>query len=171
MFHLARLTACFLAGALAVPAQGWAQGGHSAHGAISGGAPGDPGKVRRTIEIVATDNVFSLKSLRVAAGETIRFVIRNKGELLHEFSIGDAHMHQMHQEEMDRLMQAGAITTVGIDAEKMPHAGHAHGNSVLVEPGKSAALVWRFAKDGTIEFACNIPGHYQAGMRGPIQVQ
>ena len=48
---------------------------------------------------------------------------------------------------------------------------HDDPNSVLVEPGKSAELTWTFAKATRLEFACNIPGHYQAGMVGQLTVQ
>jgi uncharacterized cupredoxin-like copper-binding protein len=46
---------------------------------------------------------------------------------------------------------------------------HNDPNSVLLEPGKSAEVIWRFAKAGELEFACNVPGHYDAGMVGMIQ--
>jgi uncharacterized cupredoxin-like copper-binding protein len=47
---------------------------------------------------------------------------------------------------------------------------HDDANSVLVEPGKTAELVWTFAKEGSLEFACNLPGHYQAGMVGKLTI-
>jgi len=62
----------------------------------------------------------------------------------------------------------------------MDHSAMGHGdmggmkhddpNSVLVEPGKTAELTWTFSKAGALEFACNIPGHYQAGMVGKLTV-
>ena len=172
MSRITFLSALLAAVGLILPAAAFAESEHSHdHAAMAGGAPGDPAQAKRTIEIVATDNVFDLKSLRVNAGETVRFVIRNKGQLLHEFTLGTADMHRMHEQEMDKLMQQGAITTTAIDTKKMPHAGHAHGNSVLIEPGKSAVLIWRFDHADAIEFACNIPGHYQSGMHGAIKVQ
>ena len=45
---------------------------------------------------------------------------------------------------------------------------HDDPNSVLVEPGKTAELVWKFTQPTELEFACNIPGHYESGMAGPI---
>jgi uncharacterized cupredoxin-like copper-binding protein len=47
---------------------------------------------------------------------------------------------------------------------------HDDPNSVLVEPGKTAELTWTFTKASGLEFACNIPGHYQAGMVGKLNV-
>ncbi len=33
------------------------------------------------------------------------------------------------------------------------------------EPGKEAKVIWMFAKNDTLEFGCNIPGHYESGMK------
>jgi uncharacterized cupredoxin-like copper-binding protein len=42
---------------------------------------------------------------------------------------------------------------------------------VLVQPGQRAELTWTFRKSAPIEFACNVPGHYQAGMVGPLTIE
>ncbi|MNL78605.1 hypothetical protein D3C87_2050360 [compost metagenome] len=61
-----------------------------------------------------------------------------------------------------------------MDHGSMPGMDHAmkhdDPNSVLVEPGKTAELTWIFTKATRLEFACNIPGHYQAGMVGQLTV-
>ena len=41
---------------------------------------------------------------------------------------------------------------------------------VLVAPGKTAELTWTFKQATGLEFACNLPGHYQAGMVGKLNV-
>ena len=46
----------------------------------------------------------------------------------------------------------------------MGHGMHEEANAVLLEPGKTAEIVWTFPKDGEIEIACNAPGHYDGGM-------
>ena len=126
------------------------------------------------------DNYFEPESLAVQAGETIRFVVKNEGEFLHEFNIGTAVMHAEHQDEMMTMMEHGMLTATGIDHEmmKMDHtqmgmSGHVHDdpNSVLVEPGKTDELVWKFAAVADLEFACNVPGHYDAGMMGEIEFE
>jgi hypothetical protein len=38
-------------------------------------------------------------------------------------------------------------------------------------PGETKELVWQFTKPGSFEFACNIPGHAEAGMAGTITVR
>jgi uncharacterized cupredoxin-like copper-binding protein len=138
----------------------------SAHGpAPSGGRQGDPAKVARTIEVAAIDNAFSLKTLDVRDGETVRFVVRNDGMDPHELTIGTVAEHAEHRKLMKEMMEL---------QKKGGHAGHsmadmAHAGGVWVEPGKTGSFVWTFARTASLEFACNIPGHYEDGMKGPIR--
>ena len=158
---------------------GHAEGqGHGHEDAMAFGEPGVSSEADRTIEIVMGDNYFEPEELVIQAGETIRFVVKNDGEFLHEFNIGKAAMHAEHQEEMMTMMEHGMLTATGIDHDmmKMDHtamgmSGHVHDdpNSVLVEPGATQELVWKFAEATDLEFACNVPGHYDAGMMGEIK--
>ena len=146
------------------------------------GQPAPADKATRTVEVTLRDIAFEPKSLDVKAGETVRFVLVNKGQLLHEFNLGDAAMHAEHQKEMLKMQQSGAMTTTGMHHAGMDHgamgqgsmpmAGMTHDdpNSVLVEPGKTAELTWTFSGTRDLEFACNVPGHYQAGMVGTLKV-
>lgn len=125
------------------------------------------------------DMSFNPGSLDIKAGETVRFVLINKGQLLHEFNLGSAAMHAGHQQDMLKMQQSGMLTPTGMK-QGMDHAAMGHGenggmrhddpNSVLVEPGKTAQLTWNFSKATRLEFACNVPGHYQAGMKGDLTV-
>ncbi|KAF2406200.1 Uncharacterized copper-binding protein, cupredoxin-like subfamily [Pseudomonas antarctica] len=148
------------------------------------GQPATADKATRTVEVVLQDISFSPKALDVKAGETVRFVLVNKGQLLHEFNLGDAAMHAEHQKEMLQMQASGMLTATGMG--KMDHSAmhqddmrhgdmgdmkHDDPNSVLVEPGKTAELTWTFTKATGLEFACNIPGHYQAGMVGKLTVE
>lgn len=143
------------------------------------GQPASADKATRTVEVVMQDMSFSPKSLDVKAGETVHFVLVNKGQLLHEFNLGDAAMHAEHQKQMMQMQSGGMMNATGMG--KMDHSAMGHGemggmkhddpNSVLVEPGKTAELTWTFSKATGLEFACNIPGHYQAGMVGKINVK
>jgi uncharacterized cupredoxin-like copper-binding protein len=138
----------------------------SAHGpdqAMGGGKPGDPAKVTRTIEVVASDNDFSLKSLQVKDGETVRFIVRNDGLDPHELLIGTTAAHAEHRQMMKAMM------------EQQKKGGHAHAmtmdahdSGVTVAPGKTATFVWTFVSTANLEFACDIPGHYEDGMHGPV---
>jgi uncharacterized cupredoxin-like copper-binding protein len=161
-----------LAGAGTALAAGSHAGGHGP----SIGEPAAAAEADRTIEIVMGDNFFEPERLNIAAGEIVRFVVRNEGEFLHEFNLGTAAMHAAHQDEMMTMMEHGMITPTGIDHTKMTmdHGGqgmaHDDTNSVLVEPGETKELVWKFTAVTDLEFACNVPGHYDAGMMGEIDV-
>ncbi|WP_176514514.1 cupredoxin domain-containing protein [Pseudomonas faucium] len=140
------------------------------------GEPAPAAKATRTVEVVLKDIAFEPKSLQVKAGETVRFVLINQGQLPHEFNLGDKAMHAEHQKEM--LAMQGKIFTAGMNHEGMDHGqmnhgahGHDTGNTVLVQPGQRAELTWTFRKAAPIEFACNVPGHYQAGMVGPLTIE
>ncbi len=119
------------------------------------------------------DNFYTPKSLEVSAGETVRFVIKNAGVLVHEFNIANQQMHKAHQKEMLEMMQSGMLLPDRIDHSKMHGSGamaHDDPNSVLLEPGKSGEIIWKFADADNLEFACNVPGHYAAGMVGAIHL-
>jgi uncharacterized cupredoxin-like copper-binding protein len=159
--------AALSAGALFVTAAGaQAAQGHGHGHAASIGQPADAAKAGRTVKIVAIDSAFHPQSVAVSAGETVRFVIRNDGDLLHEFSIGTPHMQEEHRAEMQRLVDQGLVDATSV----APGVEHGHGNSVLVGPKESAELTWTFGADAEIEFACNLPGHYEAGMKGAIDI-
>jgi uncharacterized cupredoxin-like copper-binding protein len=145
------------------------------------GQPAPAAKATRSVEVVMGDMSFSPKAIDIKAGETIRFVLVNKGQLLHEFNLGDAAMHAKHQQEMLQMQQSGMLAPTAMkemDHSAMAEMDHSSGqgmkhddpNSVLVEPGKTAELTWTFTKATNLEFACNIPGHYQAGMVGKLTV-
>lgn len=131
-------------------------------------------KATRTVELTLGDMYFEPKSVQVKAGETVRFVLTNKGQLLHEFNLGDAAMHASHQREMLKMQQSGLLTPTAMKHHDMGHGAmdmkHDDPNSVLVEPGKTSELTWTFAKASNLEFACNLPGHYQAGMVGKLTI-
>jgi len=158
--------------------QAWAAGTHGG-GHDEKSAIGTPGKVAdavRTVEIKMFDNYYEPENISVSEGETIRFVIKNVGELVHEFSIGTAAMHAAHEKEMTMMIEHGAleIDKINHGMMKMDMGGgktmeHNDPNSILLEPGKSGEVIWKFGKASAIEFACNVPGHYDAGMTGPVR--
>ncbi|WP_460418585.1 cupredoxin domain-containing protein [Pseudomonas sp. microsymbiont 2] len=144
------------------------------------GEPAEAAKATRTVEVVLKDIAFEPKSIKVKAGETVRFVLINEGKLPHEFNLGDKAMHTEHQKEM--IAMQGKMFTAGMNHEGMDHGqmdhgqmggghGHSGGNTVLLQPGQRAELTWTFRKSAPIEFACNVPGHYQAGMVGPLTIE
>lgn len=172
-------TACLLAftgGLFIHAAPVLADAGH-AHGAVIG-EPAKATQATRTIPIKLADSFYEPGTLQVKAGETIRFVLTNTGELLHEFNLGTAAMHAEHQKEMLQMMEAGMLTATDIvmDHSKMDHSkmggktmAHDDPNAVLLRPGEKKELVWKFTKAADLEFACNLPGHYEAGMVGKVE--
>lgn len=155
----AALTMMTLAGP-ALPA--WADAGHGPGGNMPGGRPGKAAAVSRTIRIVATDIAFDRKAIRVKAGETVRFVITNKGQQVHDFTLGTRTVQAAHRKSMLKMMSGGR------DMSAMKHADP---NAVLLKPGETKTLIWRFAKARNFEFGCNLPGHYEAGMKGSIAIR
>jgi uncharacterized cupredoxin-like copper-binding protein len=55
--------------------------------------------------------------------------------------------------------------------ERFPEMEHDDPNGKRLAPQTSSDIIWKFTKKGTFEFACLIPGHYQAGMHGLIMVK
>ncbi len=154
-----------LAFALSAPA--YAGGTHSdghddghadEHAEMAIGMPGDAASVDRTIDVTMLetddgDMLFEPASVEIAKGETIRFNVTNKGELEHEFVIDTVEGNTKHKEMMAEM-----------DME------HDDPNSIRLDEGGSGEVIWKFENEGTFEFACLIPGHYESGMHGPITV-
>jgi uncharacterized cupredoxin-like copper-binding protein len=129
--------------------------GHDDHATTAYGAPGSAAQVSRTVEVQAADNMrFQPAAITVRRGETIKFVVKNTGKLPHELVLGDVPSLKEHAEMMRRH----------------PDMEHADPNMVKVAPGGTGTLIWKFTQAGTVEFACLIPGHYEAGMKGSIRV-
>lgn len=134
--------------------------GSHEHGGVSfdAGEPGVVAKVTRRITIVAREGngqmFFEPSRISVKPGETVEFTVRNDGHLEHEFVLGSLIENASHA----ALMEA------------MPDMKHHEPNMVIVTPGKSAQLIWRFSRAGEYEFACMIPGHYATGMMGQVLV-
>ncbi|WP_374964497.1 MULTISPECIES: cupredoxin domain-containing protein [Gammaproteobacteria] len=150
-------------------------GGH--HGASSG-EPGKVSEVARTVTVEMHDNYYVPEKVTVKPGETVRFVVKNKGNLVHEFNIGTPSMHEAHQKEMMMMVEHGVIQGGKLNRDMMTMdmgngktMKHDDPNSVLLEPGQSKEVVWKFSDKGNIEFACNVPGHYQAGMYGDVNFE
>ncbi len=135
------------------------------------GEKGKSSEVNRVIEIKMYDNYYQPNEINIKKGETIKFIVHNYGELVHEFNIATKEMHIKHQSEMMKMVENQILLGDKIDKKKMKEMskkdhsmGHSHSNSVLLEPNQSAELIWKFSADTNLEAACNVPGHYQLGM-------
>ena len=119
------------------------------------GIAGDAKSAKRSIEVGMADNMrFTPARIEVRQGETVKFVVRNTGKVMHEFVIGTKSENGKHAEMM----------------VKFPNMEHDEPYMAHVPPGKTGEIVWTFNRAGEFEFACLIAGHYQAGMVGTIAV-
>jgi uncharacterized cupredoxin-like copper-binding protein len=114
----------------------------------------------RIIEIIADDNFFYPTSISVKRGETIKFVVTNKGMYIHELVLGTEEEQANHHEQMRSM-----------SLEDMDHHMHDGINSITMQPTQTQEITWTFdSMMKQIEFACHIPGHYEAGMHGLIEI-
>ena len=139
------------------------------------GTKGKASDVNKVIVVNMHDNYYEPSKIEIKKGETVKFVVKNKGELVHEFNIATKEMHLKHQPEMMKMVVNEIIVGGKIDKNKMKEMSktdhsmsHSHSNSVLLEPNQSAELIWKFNNDASLEVACNIPGHYESGMVAKI---
>lgn len=159
---LATLTAIALLTGAAVHAAGSGDHSHDHnHGEtkmMDVGVPGKAEEANRTVDVIMreTDDggmIFDPAKLELQQGETIRFVVTNAGELEHEFVLDTKEGNVKHKEMMAQM-----------------DMDHDDPNSITLDSGESGEIVWKFANAGSFEFACLIPGHYESGMLGPIEV-
>ena len=119
------------------------------------GIAGDAKSAKRSIAVGMADTMrFTPERIEVRLGETLKFVVRNTGKVMHEFVIGTKAENAKHAEMMVKF------SNMEHDEPYMAH----------VPPGKTGEIVWTFNRAGEFEFACLIAGHYQGGMVGTIMV-
>ena len=119
------------------------------------GVPGDPKRANRTIKVTMTDQMrFTPERIEVREGDTVKFIVSNKGKTMHEMVLGTTKELKEHAALM----------------KKFPGMEHDEPYMAHVRPGKSEQLVWTFNKPGEFDFACLMPGHFDAGMLGKIVV-
>lgn len=120
------------------------------------GREGDPQKAVRTINVDMSDKMrFSPDTITVKQGETVKFVIKNSGKIMHEFVLGT----------MSELKEHSALM------QKFPGMEHSEPYMAHVAPGKTETIAWQFTKAGNFNFGCLIPGHFEAGMVGNVAVK
>ena len=139
------------------------------------GEKGDPSEVSKVIEVKMYDNYYEPNKFEIKKNQTIKFIVYNYGELVHEFNIATKVMHLKHQPEMMKMVENEILLVDKIDKKKMKELAkkdhslsHSHSNSVLLEPDQSGEIIWKFNANTDIEIACNVPGHYEAGMIAKI---
>ena len=120
------------------------------------GREGDPKKATRTIQMDMSDKMrFTPAELTIKQGETIKFVVKNSGKIMHEFVLGTMKELKEHAEVM----------------KKHPGMEHDEPYMAHVAPGKTETITWQFTKAGNFHFGCLIAGHFEAGMIGKVAVK
>jgi uncharacterized cupredoxin-like copper-binding protein len=145
---------------LAFPLGGYIQAlAHESREHFSAGEPGDPQKPLRTVKVSMLEDgkrmLFDPPSIEVRLGEQIRFVLFNEGSEYHEFVLATHAENRKHAEFM----------------KKFPEMEHNDPNAKRLSALSSGELLWKFTRRGEFEYACLIPGHFQAGMHGKIIVK
>jgi len=120
------------------------------------GREGDRAKATRTVRLDMSDAMrFTPAEITVKRGETVKLVATNRGQVLHEMVLGTSDELKKHAEMM----------------KKFPDMEHDEPHMAHVKPGESGEIVWQFTKAGEFQFACLIPGHFEAGMVGKVTVK
>jgi len=124
--------------------------GNMDHEGSSVGKPAPAAQATVIIQVITLDTMrykFTPQP-ELKDGDIVKFVVTNQGKIPHEFSIGDSKEQQAHREMM----------------RKMPNMIHQDGNTITIPPGETKEIIWQFKGSSTVVFACNIPGHFEAGM-------
>ena len=112
----------------------------------SSGAPSD-----QTVDVAIRFSRFDPHHFEFPAGSTVTFVVTNKDPIDHEFLIGDERVQQVHEE--------------GTEA----HHGAKPGE-ISIPAGETRSTTYAFTQPGTLLIGCHLPGHYDYGMKGDIDV-
>ncbi len=110
--------------------------------------------VRTPVAVQVTVNEFEIIATpaEFEAGETYTFTVTNEGAAEHEFMITEPMAHAgMDMGEMDEMALAV------IPVEQLP-------------PGATASVTVTMPDNASLEMACHIEGHYEQGMRRPIEL-
>jgi uncharacterized cupredoxin-like copper-binding protein len=119
------------------------------------GREGDPKRFARTINVDMSDQMrFTPAEVTVKQGETIRFRVKNSGKVMHELVLGTMKDLKAHADMM----------------KKHPGMEHDEPYMAHVAPGKTETIVWQFTKPGEFHYGCLVPGHFEAGMLGKVNV-
>ncbi|MCG9568284.1 copper-resistant cuproprotein CopI [Vibrio chagasii] len=114
------------------------------------GMPATGAKPDKVVHVLLSDDMkITFKNkVNIEPNDVVQFVVMNTGKVDHEFSIGSSDEQLEHREMM----------------KNMGNHAHDSGSTVTVKPGKAKQMLWHFHGDNHVEFACNIPGHAEAGM-------
>lgn len=116
----------------------------------------DPKRAKRTMTVEMSDAMrFTPSEIALKRGESVRFVIHNRGRMMHEMVLGTEAELKQHAEMM----------------KKFPGMEHDEPYMAHVAPGQTGEIGWQFTRPGVFYYGCLLPGHFEAGMVGKIIVK
>jgi uncharacterized cupredoxin-like copper-binding protein len=118
-----------------------------------GGAPAAAtlGPEPVTVVVDVEHSRFVPSYVRVVAGTEVRFVVSNSDPINHELIVGPDDVHDRHRN--------------GTEPYHDPRPGE-----LSVGPDEQGVTSYVFDEPGVVEMACHLPGHYEFGMRGEVEV-
>src|SRR5262249_23004694 len=132
---------------------------HETNKHFSAGEPGDFKKPPPIIKVSLLEDgkrvLFIPLVLERRLGEKVRFFLFIEGAEYHEFVLATHRENQQHAELM----------------KKSPNMEHNDSNAKRLSGLSFGELLWKFTRRGEFEYACLVPGHFQAGMHGKIIVK
>jgi uncharacterized cupredoxin-like copper-binding protein len=126
--------------------------------AMAYGAYASAGSSDATIEITIEHSAFDASKLEIEEGDTVTFVLRNDDPIDHEFIVGDREVQDVHEEG-----------TEGHHDERP--------TEVTIPAGETVETTIEFEEGGVLAaadpllFGCHLPGHYDYGMKGVIELR
>jgi uncharacterized cupredoxin-like copper-binding protein len=109
-----------------------------------------------TVKITAGEFYFKSSLTKFAVGQRYRFEVTNKGKVPHE------------------IMLIAPIQPGAMSMDAMDKMAVAHITEEDLQSGVTKSFDYAFTKAdaaGKLEFACHVPGHYEAGMKLQISVK
>jgi uncharacterized cupredoxin-like copper-binding protein len=139
--------------------EGAQAGGHGGGGGLALVAPGMPmAASARTVPIEMSEWGFSPASLDVKHGELVRLVVRNTGNMPHEFML----MTHAGMSAVDYRLQRA-------DWNLLEH--EAIYERELLLPGDELEVIIRIMQPGAWMYMCMFPYHMQFGMMGVMATE
>jgi uncharacterized cupredoxin-like copper-binding protein len=117
--------------------------------AASGCSPDVPEET--SVDVTIRFSRFLPDHFEFPVGSTVTFVVENRDPIDHEFIIGNDHVQQVHEEGTEK------------------HHG-ARPGEISIPAGGTRSTTYEFTEPGRLLIGCHLPGHYDFGMRGDIDV-
>jgi uncharacterized cupredoxin-like copper-binding protein len=116
-----------------------------------GGSPAGP----VTVNVTASEYKFESSMTNFKVGVPYHFVVTNQGTMEHEFMIIKPEPSSVGSEQLD--------------SDALAHIEEAD-----LQPGETQSVDYTFLQaypEGSLEFACHLPDHYEKGMHTSIVVK